>query len=336
MLDMSLMRGVWVDPQQRLARAQAGLPARRRRPRDAGARPGRRPRLRLDHRHRRAHARRRLRLPDAALRLDQRQRRGRWTSSPPTAGWCARAQTENADLFWGAARRRRQLRRRHRLRLRAHPVGPEIVGGAIAWPARRRRAVLELYRTLAERGAAGAHAASPRCASRRRRRGCRRRCTASRSSRCSPATPGRSRRARRLVAPIKSFGKPVGDVAPAPALRLAADAARRDAAEGPALLLEVASTCRGSSRTLCARRDRARAADPLAALGRDPVPARRRAQRRLPTTTPPSATATRASCSTSPASWEQADDDAEPTSSGRARRGATCAASRPAAPTSTS
>ena len=51
------------------------LPARRRRPRDAGARAGGRARVRLRDRVRGADARRRLRLPHAALRLDQRQSR---------------------------------------------------------------------------------------------------------------------------------------------------------------------------------------------------------------------------------------------------------------------
>ncbi len=72
------------------------LPAGRRRPRDAGARPGRRARLRLEHRVRRPDARRRVRLPDPPLRLDQRQPDGRSTSSPPTAGWCARRSARTA------------------------------------------------------------------------------------------------------------------------------------------------------------------------------------------------------------------------------------------------
>ena len=47
MLDMSLMRGVWVDPAARRGAGAGRLPARRRRSRDAAARPGRGARLRL-------------------------------------------------------------------------------------------------------------------------------------------------------------------------------------------------------------------------------------------------------------------------------------------------
>ena len=54
MLDMSLMRGVWVDPAaQRGARA-GRLPARRRRPRDPAPRARRGARVRLQHRDARA------------------------------------------------------------------------------------------------------------------------------------------------------------------------------------------------------------------------------------------------------------------------------------------
>ncbi len=78
MIDLSLMRGVWVDPARRVAAGAGRLHARRRRPRDAAARPGGGARLRLGHRHRRADAGRRLRLPDAPPRLDLRQPASRW------------------------------------------------------------------------------------------------------------------------------------------------------------------------------------------------------------------------------------------------------------------
>lgn len=73
MLDMSLMRGVWVDPTTRTARAQAGCLLGDL-DRETDAWPGRRARLRFHHRHRRPHAGRRLRLPHPPLRLDVRHR----------------------------------------------------------------------------------------------------------------------------------------------------------------------------------------------------------------------------------------------------------------------
>ncbi len=79
-LDMSGRNAVEVDKEARLARVQAGRPARRRRPRNAGARPRDHARLRLAHRRRRADAGWRLRVPDPPLRLDRR-RPGRWWSS---------------------------------------------------------------------------------------------------------------------------------------------------------------------------------------------------------------------------------------------------------------
>ena len=62
-----------------------GCAARRLRSRGAGARPGDAARHQLDHRRRRAHARRRLRLAVASLRHDRRQPASARPSSPPTA-----------------------------------------------------------------------------------------------------------------------------------------------------------------------------------------------------------------------------------------------------------
>ena len=83
----------------------------------------------------------------------------------------------------------------------------------------------------------------------------------------------------RLVAPIKAFGSPVGDVRAAAAVRLAADAARRDAAEGAPLLLEVGVPARRSSPALFTGAIAHAAADRVAALGDPDLPARRRRQR---------------------------------------------------------
>ena len=70
---------------------RAGRHAGRRRPGDAGLRPGRADRHQLHHRHRRPHARRRLRLADPQVRPDDRQPRLAPTSSRPRASWSGRA-----------------------------------------------------------------------------------------------------------------------------------------------------------------------------------------------------------------------------------------------------
>ncbi len=92
-----------------------------------------------------------------------------------------------------------------------YPVGPEVVGGIVAWPASVAPEVLELYRTLAAK-------APPEL-------------TLVAFMRPAPPAPwlpkdmhgkpivailacysGRSEEGEKLVAPIKSFGNPVGDV----------------------------------------------------------------------------------------------------------------------------
>jgi len=92
-----------------------------------------------------------------------------------------------------------------------YPVGPEVVGGVVAWPASEAPKVLELYRTLAEE-------APPEL-------------TLVALMRPAPPAPwlpkdmhgrpivavlaccsGRPEEGEKAVAPIKSFGKPIGDV----------------------------------------------------------------------------------------------------------------------------
>ena len=94
---------------------------------------------------------------------------------------------------------------------RLYPVGPEIVGGLVAWPASDAPSVLELYRTLTEQ-------APPEL-------------TLVALMRLAPPAPwlpqeihrkpiiaisacysGNAEEGEKVVAPIKSFGKPVGDV----------------------------------------------------------------------------------------------------------------------------
>jgi FAD/FMN-containing dehydrogenase len=149
MLDMSLMRGVWVDPKGKSAHAQAGC-------------------LLSD-------VDRETQLRGAATVLGfisltgitgltlgggfgYLTRRWGWTSDNVTGielvtadGRLVRASDdENADLFWGLRGGGGNFGVVTGMDYMLHPVGPEIVGGAVAWPASEAPAVLELYRTLAE------------------------------------------------------------------------------------------------------------------------------------------------------------------------------------------
>ena len=190
MIDLSLMRGVWVDAEGAHGARAGRLHAGRRRPRDPAARPGRGAGLRLGDRHRRPDGRRRLRLPDAPLRLDLRQPGVDGGRDRRRQG-AARVGRRERRAVLGAARRRRQLRHRHLVRVQALPGRARDPGrrrsrGAARTPARcststassppRRRASSPAWRC---------------CASRRPRPGCRRRSTASRSSPSSSATPAR-------------------------------------------------------------------------------------------------------------------------------------------------
>ena len=139
---------------------------------------------------------------------------------------------ENADLFWGLRGGGGNFGVVTGIDYALHPVGPEVVGGVVAWPASEAPRVLELYRTLADEapprtdarradapGAAGAVAAEgharqadrraaglPQRHARGRREGRRahqvvrqadrrRAGAAARTRRCSPCSTPRSRRA---------------------------------------------------------------------------------------------------------------------------------------------
>ena len=292
------------------SRPRAGrLPARRRGPRDPGARPRRGPRLRLGHRHRRAHPGRRVRLPDEALGLDARTTWSAWTSSPPRGRLVRASASENPDLFWGLRGGGGNFGVVTGIDYTLYPVGPEIVGGrrglagergargARALPdARAERAARTHARRAHPPGAARPVAAegdarqadrrAARLPQRDRRTRARRRWRRSSRSASPSATcwcAGRTRSCSRCsTAPSRKAGATTGRASTSPRIE-------------PALCEQVIEHA---------------AKDPLAALGRDPVPDRGRAEPAATTSTPPSATATRASCSTSPAPWEQAADDA--------------------------
>jgi FAD/FMN-containing dehydrogenase len=210
MLDMSLMRGVWVDPVARTARAQAGC-------------------LLGDvDRETQLHG---LAAPlgfvsntgIAGLTLGggfgYLTRRFGWTCDNVLSMEVVTAdgrvvgasETENRELFWGLRGGGGNFGVVTSFEYQLHPVGPEIIGGAIAWRAEHTHEVLELYRTLAEH-------APPELV-----------CVA--GLRFAPPAPwlpaevhgqpivaifichtGAVEEGERLVAPLKAFGSPVGDI----------------------------------------------------------------------------------------------------------------------------
>ncbi len=150
MLDMSFMRGVWVDPQQKIAHAQAGCLLG-----DVD---------RETQVHGLATVLGFVSLTGiAGLTLGggfgYLTRRWGWTSDNVVGmdvvtadGRLVRASDdENADLFWGLRGGGGNFGVVTGIDYALYPVGPEIVGGLVAWPASEASKVLELYRTLAEK-----------------------------------------------------------------------------------------------------------------------------------------------------------------------------------------
>lgn len=210
MLDMSLMRGVWVEASRNLAHAQAGC-------------------LLGD-------VDRETQLHGLATVLGfvsltgitgltlgggfgYLTRRWGWTSDNviginlvTAEGRLVRASNEeNADLFWALQGGGGNFGVVTGIDYKLYPLGPEIVGGVVAWPASEAPKVLELYRTLAEQ-------APPEL-------------TLVTFMRLAPPAPwlpkdmhgkpivamlachsGSLEQGEKAVAPIKSFGKPIGDV----------------------------------------------------------------------------------------------------------------------------
>lgn len=210
MLDLSLLRGVWVDRQRMVARAQAGS-------------------LLGD-------VDRETQLDGLASVLGfvsltgiagltlgggfgYLTRRWGWTSDNVVGmevvtadGRRVRASDdENPDLFWGLRGGGGNFGVVTSIDYALYPVGPEVVGGLVAWPASEAPGVLELYRKLASE-------APPEL-------------TLVAILRPAPPAPwlpreihgkpivallachsGRLEDGEKAVAPIKAFGKPVGDV----------------------------------------------------------------------------------------------------------------------------
>ena len=210
MLDMSLMRGVWVDSRKKVAHAQAGC-------------------LLGDvDRETQVHGLAGVlgfvsATGIAGLTLGggfgYLTRRWGWTSDnvvgmdvvTADARLVRASSDENPDLFWGMRGGGGNFGVVTGIDYALHPVGPEVVGGVVAWPASEAPKVLELYRTLAEK-------APPEL-------------TLVALMRPAPPAPwlpkdwhgkpiiallacysGRPDDGEKIVAPIKAFGKPIGDV----------------------------------------------------------------------------------------------------------------------------
>jgi FAD/FMN-containing dehydrogenase len=210
MLDMSLMRGVWVDTQAKVAHAQTGCLLG-----DVD---------RETQVHGLAAVLGFISLTGiAGLTLGggfgYLTRRYGWTSDSVLGfdvvtadGRLVRASNDhNPDLFWGLRGGGGNFGVVTGIDYAVFPVGREIVGGLVAWPASEAPGVLELYRTLAE-------AAPPEL-------------TLVTLMRMAPPAPwlpkdihgkaiiailachsGKPEEGEKAVTPIKAYGKPVGDV----------------------------------------------------------------------------------------------------------------------------
>jgi FAD/FMN-containing dehydrogenase len=209
-LDMSLMRGVWVDSKTRTARAQAGC-------------------LLGD-----VDCETQIHGLAAVLGFVSKTgitgltlgggfgyltRQFGWTSDNVLAmeivtadGRVVRAsEEENSDLFWGLRGGGGNFGVVTGIEYKLYPVGPEVMAGAIAWQAKEARKVLEMYRTLTTQ-------APPELT-----------CVA--GLRMAPPAPwlnkdvhgkpivllfftytGSVQKGKELAAPIKAFSTPVGDI----------------------------------------------------------------------------------------------------------------------------
>jgi FAD/FMN-containing dehydrogenase len=210
MLDMSLMRGVWVDPQRKVAHAQAGCV------------------LGDVDRETQVHGLAAV-LGFVSLTgitgltlgggFGYLTKRWGWTSDTVVGMDVVTAEArlvrassdENADLFWGLRGGGGNFGVVTGIDYALFPVGPEIVGGIVAWPASEAPKVLELYQTLAEKAppeltlVALMRPAPPALWLPKEMHG-------------KPIVAllacysGKPEEGEKAVAPIKSYGKPIGDV----------------------------------------------------------------------------------------------------------------------------
>ena len=210
MLDMSLMRGVWVNQEKKIAHAQSGCLLG-----DVD---------RETQLHGLAAVLGFVSLTGiAGLTLGggfgYLTRRWGWTSDTVVgmdvvtadARLVRASEDENPDLFWGLRGGGGNFGVVTGIDYALYPIGPEVVGGLVAWPASEAPDVLELYRALAEK--------APK------------ELTLVVLMRMAPPAPwlpkethgkpivamlacysGDPESAEKAVAPIKSYGSPIGDV----------------------------------------------------------------------------------------------------------------------------
>ena len=133
MIDLSLMKGIHVDPARRTVRAQAGRDGREFDRATARLRARDPERRRLEHRDRGSHARRRARLADGQVRDGGRQPALRRGGARVGRGR-HRERGHRPGPLLGAPRRRRQLRRRDLVRVPRAPARqrPRRAGAASA------------------------------------------------------------------------------------------------------------------------------------------------------------------------------------------------------------
>ncbi len=210
MIDLSLMRGVWVDPVARIARAQGGC-------------------LLGD-------VDRETQLHGLAAVLGfvsntgiggltlgggfgYTTRRFGWTSDnvrsmevvTPDGRIVRAADDEHADLFWSLRGGGGNFGVVTSFEYQLYPLGPEIVGGAIAWPADAAGDVLDLYQRIVREAppeltcVLGMRIAPPAAWLKKDSHG--KPIVALFICHTGPVADG-----EKLVAPIKAFGAPVGDV----------------------------------------------------------------------------------------------------------------------------
>ena len=210
MLDMSLMRGVWVDAGNHIAHAQAGCLLGD-----------------LD-RETQVHGLATV-LGFVSLTgvtgltlgggFGYLTRRWGWTADnvagmdvvTAEARLVRASDDENPDLFWGLRGGGGNFGVVTGIDYKLYPVGPEIVGGIVAWPANEAPRILELYRALAEEAppeltlVAILRPAPPAPWLPKERHG-------------TPIVAilacysGKPEEGEKALAPIKSFGTPIGDV----------------------------------------------------------------------------------------------------------------------------
>jgi hypothetical protein len=211
MLDMSFMRGVWVDSERRIARAQAGC------------------QLGDVDRETQVHGLAAVlgfivTTGIAGLTLGgglgYLTRRWGWTADnlagmnvvTADAKLVRASSDENPDLFWGLRGGGGNFGVVTDIDYKLYPVGPEIFGGIVAWPASEAPKVLEMYRTLAENAPPELTLAELLRPAPPGPHGCPKEWHGKAVALIVACYTGSPEMGEQVVAPIKSFGNPIADM----------------------------------------------------------------------------------------------------------------------------